>query len=47
MHICNDILYKYVHICQMGMTMEEVRAVCEELIKESEIRSVVVGPKGK
>ncbi len=30
-----------------GVTMEEVRAVCEELIKESEIRSVVVGPKGK
>jgi predicted Zn-dependent peptidase len=30
-----------------GVTMEEVRAVCEELIKEAEIRSVVVGPKGK
>lgn len=29
------------------VTMEEVRAVCEELIKESEIRSVVVGPKSK
>lgn len=28
-----------------GVTMEEVRKVCEELIVESEIRSVVVGPK--
>ncbi len=27
------------------VTMEEVKAICEELIKESEIRSVVVGPK--
>jgi predicted Zn-dependent peptidase len=30
-----------------AVTMEEVRAVCAELIKESEIRSVVVGPRGK
>lgn len=28
-----------------AVTMEEVRGVCAELIKESEIRSVVVGPK--
>ncbi|MCE7897930.1 peptidase M16 [Candidatus Microgenomates bacterium] len=27
------------------VTMEEVKAICEELVKESEIRSVVVGPK--
>lgn len=27
------------------VTMEEVKSICEELIKESEIRSVVVGPK--
>lgn len=30
-----------------AVTMEEVRAVCEAVIKESEIRTVVVGPKGK
>ncbi|GAB4026713.1 MAG: pitrilysin family protein [Candidatus Microgenomates bacterium] len=30
-----------------AVTMEEVRTVCGELIKESEIRSVVVGPKGE
>ena len=30
-----------------GVTMDEVRAVCGELIKESEIRSVVVGPKSR
>lgn len=27
------------------VTMEEVKAICEELVKESEIRSVVVGPQ--
>ena len=29
------------------VTMEEVKAICEELVRESEIRSVVVGPNGK
>ena len=30
-----------------GVTMEEVRAVCEELIVDNQIRSVIVGPKSK